>query len=81
MIIQLRDKDVLCYSVVLHADSSLFATFFDDNDWTIKRWDDYVTIKINLKHWDWHTMQFPLRFLYSGFEMEYDLFDTLGKQA
>jgi hypothetical protein len=81
VIIQLRDKDVLCHSVVLRAGSSLFAAFFDDNDWTIKRWDDYGTIKINLKHWDWRIMQFPLRFLYSGFETEYDLFDTLGKRA
>jgi len=81
VIIQLSDRDVLCHSVVLRAGSSLFAALFDDNDWTAKRWDEYGAINIDMKHWDWRVMQFPLRFLCSGFETEHDLFDTLGKRV
>jgi hypothetical protein len=81
VIIQLSDRDVLCHSVVLRAGSSLFAALFDDNDWTAKRWDEYGAIKIDMRHWDWRIMQFPLRFLCSGFETEQDLFDTLGKRV
>jgi inhibitor of Bruton tyrosine kinase len=81
VIIRLSDRDVLCHSVVLRAGSSLFAALFDDNDWTAKRWDEYGVIKVDMRHWDWRIMQFPLRFLCSGLETEHELFDTLGKRV
>jgi inhibitor of Bruton tyrosine kinase len=79
VVIQLRDKEVLCHSVVLRARSSLFAAFFDDEDWTSNRWDEYGIIKVDMKQWDWRVMQFPLRFLCSGFESSDELFGALGK--
>lgn len=78
VIIQLRDREVLCHSVVLRAGSSFFAAFFDDRDWTARRWDEYGAVKIDMKHWNWRIMQFPLRFLCAGFETAAELFDLLG---
>jgi hypothetical protein len=79
VILQLKDKEVLCHSVVLRARSSFFAGLFDDDEWTIKRWDEYGTITVNLRHMDWRVMQFPLRFICGGFEDTADLFCTLGE--
>ncbi|KAF7985816.1 hypothetical protein HWV62_474 [Athelia sp. TMB] len=77
VIIQLRDSEFLCHSVVLRARSSLFAAFFDDLDWTDHRRDKHGVIKINLKHWDWRVMQFPLRFLMIGNEQMEDRLNAL----
>lgn len=79
MVIQLRDKEFLCHSVVLRARSSFFAAFFDDDDWTARRWDEFGMIRVDLRHWDWRIMQFPLRFLSSGCEGVDNMLDSLGK--
>ena len=79
VIIQLKDREVLCHSAILRARSSLFAAFFDDADWTKHRWDEYGAIKLDMTHWDWRVLQFPLRFLCCGFESSDELFGALGK--
>lgn len=78
VIVQLKDREVYCHSVILRARSSFFAGLFDDEEWTIKRWDEYGTITVNMKHIDWRVMQFPLRFICEGREDKDDLFGTLG---
>jgi len=79
VIIQLRDVEVSCHSVVLRARSSLFSAFFDDSDWTKRRWNEDGTIKVDMTHWDWRIWQFALRFLCCAFESSDELFDTLGQ--
>ncbi len=34
VVLQLSDKEVFCYSVVLRARSVFFASFFDQDEWT-----------------------------------------------
>ena len=74
VILQLSDKDILCHSFILRARSPFFASFFDDEDWTVNRWDADGTIKIDMRHMDERIIHFVLRFLYGDEE----LFVTLG---
>ena len=78
-IIQLRDRDYLCHSVILRARCPLLAGFFDDEDWTIRRWDEYGSVKIDMKHLDWRVMEFVVRFLCGGDENSAVLFENLGE--
>ncbi|KZP19714.1 hypothetical protein FIBSPDRAFT_1024492 [Athelia psychrophila] len=68
VIIQLRDREFLCHATVLRARSALFASFFDDEDWSARRRDEHGVVTVNMRHWDWRVMQFPLRFLLTGCE-------------
>jgi hypothetical protein len=76
VVLELADKTVYCHSAVLRARSEFFAAFFDDEDWTRKRWTPEETIVINLKHMNWRSMEFVLRFLCAGEDAE--MFDSLG---
>lgn len=76
VILQLADRDVYCYSSVLRSRSEFFANFFDEQDWTRKRWDVDGVIKVDLKHLEWHIMQYVLRFVCCGADAE--MFDELG---
>jgi hypothetical protein len=76
VILQLTDKEVYCHSTILRARSVFFACFFDEEDWTVKRWDANGTITIDMTHMRWRVMQFVLGFLCCGGDEE--LFDTLG---
>ncbi|KAF8810432.1 hypothetical protein BYT27DRAFT_7186506 [Phlegmacium glaucopus] len=75
VVLELADKDVYCHSVVLRARSPFFASFFGLEDWTIKRWNADGTIRVNMRHLKWHTMQFVLRFMCCGDDIE--MFHTL----
>jgi len=77
VVLLLADKEVYCHSVVLRARSPLFASFFDLEDWTKKRWDADGMIRINMKHLTWHIMRFVLSFMCCGDDSE--MFYTLGK--
>ncbi|TDL26497.1 hypothetical protein BD410DRAFT_522344 [Rickenella mellea] len=74
-ILELSDRRVCCHSPILRSRSPFFASFFDDEDWTIKRWNNHHTITVNLKHLDWRVMSFVLRYVYGG--QGEDMFETL----
>ena len=76
VVLELADETVYCHSAVLRARSEFFAAFFDDDDWTRKRWTPEGTIVLDLKHMNWRSMEFVLRFLCAGDDAE--MFDSLG---
>jgi len=79
MTLELADRTVYCHSAVLRARSEFFSAFFDDEDWTRKRWTPERTVVVYLKHMDWRPMEFVLRFLCAGEDAE--MFDSLGMPA
>lgn len=76
VVLELADKDVYCHSVILRARSPFFASFFGLEDWTVKRWNAEGMIRVNMRHLNWHIMQFVLRFMCCGDGIE--MFHTLG---
>ena len=76
VVLELADKDVYCHSVILRARSPFFASFFGLEDWTVKRWNADGMIRVNMRHLNWHVMQFVLRFMCCGDGIE--MFHTLG---
>lgn len=79
VILELTDRTVHCHSAVLRARSEFFAAFFNDEDWTRNRWTPEGTIVVSLKHMGWRSMEFVLRFLCAGEDVE--MFDSLGAQV
>ncbi|KAF9046893.1 hypothetical protein BDZ89DRAFT_1155147 [Hymenopellis radicata] len=75
VILQFQDQDVYCHSVILRSRTIFFADFFNEEDWTKKRRDAKGVIKVNMKHMKWHVMQYVLRFMCCGEDME--MFKTL----
>ncbi|KAK7038072.1 hypothetical protein R3P38DRAFT_2904260 [Favolaschia claudopus] len=69
VILQLADQDVYCHSAILRARSPVFASFFQQEDWTSKRWANGV-IKVNFKHLRWHVMEYVLQHMCCGGEAE-----------
>ncbi|KAJ7709467.1 hypothetical protein B0H17DRAFT_1028081 [Mycena rosella] len=63
VILQLADRDVHCHSTILRARCPVFSSFFDEEDWTAKRWDADGTITVNLKHLRWHVMEYVLKYM------------------
>ena len=78
VILELADRTVYCHSAVLRARSDFFAAFFGDEDWTRNRWTPDGTIVVQLRHMKWRSMEFVLRFMYAGEDVE--MFDSLGAQ-
>jgi hypothetical protein len=74
--LELADRDVACYSAILRARSQFFASFFDDEDWTVRRWDSGV-LRVNMKHMEWRPLSFVLAFLCYGKGV--DMFDSIGE--
>ncbi len=77
VVLQLADKEVYTHSVLLRARTSLLASFFDLEDWTVKRWGSDGTIKVNMAHLSWRVMRYVLGFLCCGSDIE--MFDVLGR--
>lgn len=75
-VLQLADRDVYTHSVVLRARSPLFASFFDLEDWSAKRWGADGMVRINMKHLTAHVMEFVVRFMCCGADEE--MFRCLG---
>jgi len=73
VVLQLADRDVFCHSAILRARSLFFASFFDEEVWTIRRRNGNM-LTIDMKHLDWRVMEHVLSFICWGAE---DLFDTL----
>ncbi|KAI9453100.1 hypothetical protein BJY52DRAFT_1290801 [Lactarius psammicola] len=61
VVIQLADRDVLSHSFVLRARSP---------DWTADRWEADGTLRVDLRHLEWRSMQYVLRFMCCGEEAE-----------
>ncbi len=76
VILQFQDQDVYCHSVILRSRTVFFADFFNEEDWTKKRRDARGVITVNMKHLKWHCMQYVLRFMCCGEDIE--MFETLG---
>lgn len=76
VVLQLKDRDVRTHSVVLRARSALFASFFDLQDWSAKRWGADGVVRINMRHLTVHVMEFVLRFMCCGADEE--MFRHLG---
>ncbi|KAI0714213.1 hypothetical protein C8T65DRAFT_573631 [Cerioporus squamosus] len=75
VVLQLAEREVYCHSVLLRARSPFFAAFFDDRDWTMKRWTLEGTIVVNLKHMKWQAVEPVLRYLCCGGDKE--IFDVI----
>ena len=75
VVLQLADRKVSCHSVVLRARSPFFAAFFDDKDWTSKRWTPEGTVLVDLKHMKWRAVEPVLKYLCCGDDME--IFDIV----
>ncbi|KAJ7286245.1 hypothetical protein C8J57DRAFT_1446850 [Mycena rebaudengoi] len=74
VVLQLADRDVYCHSAVLRARCPLFCSFFNEPDWTSKRWDNGV-IHVDFKHLRWHIMECVLDHICCGGDEE--LFENL----
>lgn len=75
VVLQLAEREVYCHSVLLRARSPFFAAFFDDRDWTTKRWTPDGTVVVNLKHMKWRAMEPVLKYLCCGGDKE--IFDVV----
>ncbi|KAI0924161.1 hypothetical protein AcW1_006352 [Taiwanofungus camphoratus] len=79
VILQLDDRNIFCHSIILRARSPFFAAFFDDEDWTRRRWNAQGMIEVNLRHLKWRAMDFVLRFLCYGADQEmFDILESVG---
>jgi hypothetical protein len=76
VVVQLADRDVLSHSFVLRARSPFFEDFFAGADWTAERWETDGTLRVDLRHLEWRSMQYVLRFMCCGEEAE--MFERLG---
>ncbi|KAG6914357.1 hypothetical protein DXG01_000829 [Tephrocybe rancida] len=66
VILLLADREVYCHSTILRARSEFFANFFDDEEWTRKRWDASGVLRVNMKHLHWRVMEYVLKFMCFG---------------
>jgi hypothetical protein len=76
VVVQLADRDVLTHSFALRSRSPFFEDFFADEDWTADRWEADGTLPVDLRHLEWRSMQYVLRFMCCGEEAE--MFERLG---
>ena len=76
VVLELADRDVRCHSLLLRARSELFESFFEEREWTEKRWSGGGLIRIDLKHLGWNVMEYVLRYILCG--EEDGLFEKLG---
>ena len=79
VVLELADRDVRCHSMLLRARSELFGSFFEEREWTEKRWSDGGVVRIDLKHLGWNVMEYVLRYMLCGEEER--LFEKLGACA
>ncbi|KAJ1306442.1 hypothetical protein OPQ81_007445 [Rhizoctonia solani] len=72
--LELSDRSVYCHSAVLRARSPFFASFFDEAEWTQRRWNQGVLV-VDMKHLEWRPMEYVFRYMCCG--AEDDLFDGI----
>ncbi|CAE6451855.1 unnamed protein product [Rhizoctonia solani] len=73
--LELADRSVYCHSVVLRARSPFFASFFDEVEWTQRRWNDQGVLVVDMKHLEWRPMEYVFRYMCCG--ATDDLFDGI----
>ncbi|KAJ7596734.1 hypothetical protein C8J56DRAFT_295810 [Mycena floridula] len=73
VLLQLKDRDVYCHSIILRSRSTFFSAFFDD--WIEGRHKVNGVLVIDFKHLHFHVMDFVLRFLCCG--QDSDMFERL----
>jgi inhibitor of Bruton tyrosine kinase len=76
VVLCLADREVWSHSFVLRARSPFFESFFSDEAWTEDRWEKDGTLRVDLRHLVWRSMQYVLRFMCCGEEAE--MFERLG---
>ncbi|KAH9041005.1 hypothetical protein EDB85DRAFT_1858258 [Lactarius pseudohatsudake] len=76
VVLRLADRDVLSHSFILRARSPFFEVFFADEDWTVDRWEADGALRVDLRHLEWRSMQYVLRFMCCGEEAE--MFERLA---
>ena len=76
VVLQLTDREVFCHSVILRATSPFFASFFDLEDWTAKRWGTDGVVRVDMRQLRWDVVQFVLRFMCCDADKE--MFYVLG---
>ncbi|KAF8738761.1 chromosome condensation (RCC1) repeat, partial [Rhizoctonia solani] len=74
--LELADRSVYCHSAVLRARSPFFASFFDEAEWTQKRWSDDGILVVDMKHFEWKPMDYVFRYMCCG-QVD-DLFDDIA---
>ncbi|THH07852.1 hypothetical protein EW145_g3098 [Phellinidium pouzarii] len=74
-VLELADTCVYCHSIILRARSPFFAGFFDDTDWTAKRWERNNTLTVNMRHTRWRVMKFVIQYVYCGCEELFEVLD------
>lgn len=79
VILDIEDREVHTHSVILRARSELFKSFFDEPDWTRKRWMETgsgnVVLRVDLKHLSWRVMELVVKFMCCGCDKE--IFEVL----
>ncbi|OSD05302.1 hypothetical protein PYCCODRAFT_1457329 [Trametes coccinea BRFM310] len=70
VVIRLAEREVYCHSAILRARSPFFAAFFDDKDWTRKRWTADGTVVVDLSHLKWRAMEPVMKYLCCGGDKE-----------
>ena len=75
VVLQLAEREVYCHSVLLRSRSPFFAAFFDDRDWTSKRWTPEGSVVVNLKHMKSRAVEPVLKYLCAGGDKE--IFDVV----
>ncbi|KAB5589549.1 BTB domain and ankyrin repeat protein [Ceratobasidium theobromae] len=73
--LELADRSVFSHSAVLRARSPFFASFFDEPEWTRKRWDENGVLTVDLKHLEWRPMEYVFRYMYGYGGTTTNLFD------
>ena len=76
VVLQLADRDVWTHSFVLRARSPFFESFLSDEEWTRDRWEGDDRLRVDLRHLEWRSMEYVLRFICCGEEAE--MFERLG---
>jgi hypothetical protein len=79
VVLHLADREVWSHSFVLRARSPFFEGFFVDRQWTRDRWESGGSLRVDLRHFEWRSMQYVLRFMCCGEEAE--MFEKLGTLA
>ncbi|KZT68694.1 hypothetical protein DAEQUDRAFT_757422 [Daedalea quercina L-15889] len=75
VVLRLTDREVCTHAVVLRARSPFFAAFFDEEEWTRKRWTPEGTVVVDLRHLRWKEMELVCRYMCCGGDME--MFDVI----
>lgn len=78
VVLVFADREVPCHSTVLRSRSELFAAFFDDEQWTKRRWTEEDLVRVDLSHMRWNTASYVVKFLYGGDVRMFDVMEFIN---